>query len=109
MESQAADIQVKIARVEERLTSVEDDSKTMKAELNNKVPYSVFTWVIGILLMIIVSVLGVIYWRLEDVYKEQTSQGKTVSAFSSDISNMKEDFGDMKEFFKGFSGWKIEK
>lgn len=109
MESQATDIQIKIARVEERLTSVEDDTELVKAELKNKVPYSVFTLVIGILLTIVAGILGVIYWRLEDIHKEQVGQGKTVSAFSSDISNMKEDFGDMKKFFEGFKTWKIEK
>lgn len=78
-------------RIEKMLTEIKNDFKELyltKADAESKfVKWGTFTWVVGILMVIILGVLGVIYARLDAVDTK-------VSQTREDVA----EFGPIKDF-----------
>ena len=53
--------------------------RRFEEKLDAKVSFSTFTWVLGILMVVVLGLLGIIWSRVEGIYTETTQTGKVLS------------------------------
>lgn len=75
-----------IKPLNQRIKNAEDkhekDMKIIQAEVDGKVSFKVFTWVLGILMFVVVGIQSVVWFQVKETYNKTNEVDKSVSLIS---------------------------
>lgn len=75
--------------LERRLTEkVDSNEKVMAEKLSNKVSFSIFTWVLGVLMLIVLGIQGIIWVRVESTNTAAQETKETVIRLETTMNNL---------------------
>ena len=68
-----------IEYIQKNLDEIKSEIKVIRVDVDNRVKYQHFTWVLGILMSVVIGLLGVIYVQVRETSESVTEMQKQVT------------------------------
>lgn len=65
--------------INKNIEDIKVEMKLMRADIDSRVKYQHFTWILGLLMMVVIGLLGVIYVQVKDTAESVAEMQKQVS------------------------------
>ena len=82
------DVRISLNNLEDNQKDIYCRLDSIDAHMENKVSYGQFYWVIGILMTIILTVFGIIYAKIENVYDKASTTQNSVAEIRGILSQL---------------------